>query len=126
MTWRNIPEIPEEFVGFVYEIIEKNTNKKYIGIKKFWKIIKYPPLKGKKNKRHKKVETDWKEYNSSNKILQKKIKNNPKNYDKRIIHACNSITEMKCLEAHIQLTYYIKGEWNKLYNQMINLRINIR
>ena len=28
---------PEDFQGFVYEITELDTNKKYIGKKNFWK-----------------------------------------------------------------------------------------
>ena len=36
---------PEKFVGFVYKITELDTEKKYIGIKKFWEIEKKKPNK---------------------------------------------------------------------------------
>lgn len=126
-TWINAPEkAPEDKTGFVYEIVEADTHKKYIGIKRFWKTNKLKPLKGKKNKRHKIVETDWRIYNSSNEEMQENIKKCPKNYQKRIIKICDSITEMKATEAYLQLSYYMNGEWDVLYNEIINLRLRIR
>lgn len=113
-------------VGFVYEIRENNTGKYYVGIKKFWYDAKLKPLKGMKNKRHSKKETDWREYNSSNKILQEKIKLNPENYTKYILRFCKTISEMKAYEAYLQLDEYINGDWNNLYNEMINLRLRLR
>ena len=109
-----------EHIGFVYEIVEIDTGMKYVGIKRFRKRIKYPPLKGNKNKRIKYVESDWKTYNSSNKELQERIKNNPHNYHKLIIKLCETITDMKAWEAYTQLDFYISGEWDKLYNEVIN------
>jgi len=124
--WKNIPKDITPYVGFVYTILEKDTQIGYIGIKKFWKTIKRKPLKGKKNKRHETVESDWKTYNSSSSILQEKIKNNPDNYEKEIIRCCKSITEMKCYEAHAQLSFYVRGSWDLLYNEVVNLRVRIR
>lgn len=124
--WLNIPDNIGRFAGFVYRIDEISTGKKYFGIKKFWTIIKYPPLKGKKNKRHKKVESDWKTYNTSNSYLQKQLKENPENYKKVIVKWCESIEEMKAWETYYQLEYYIKGDWNILFNEVVNLRLRIR
>jgi len=126
MKWINSPKItPEEKVGFVYQITELSTNKKYIGIKKFWKTTKYKPVK-RKTKKHTIKESDWREYNSSSKELQAKILLNPNDYKKEILKLCDTITEMKIHEAYIQLDYYISGNWNQLYNEMINLRVRIR
>ena len=116
----------KDVIGFVYQIFEKDTNKSYIGIKKFWKTIKMSPLKGMKNKRYKLIESDWRIYNTSSPLMQKKLKKNPKNYDKIIIDFCTSVTEMKCNEAYYQLQYYISNRWNLLYNQIINLRVKIK
>ena len=113
-------------VGFVYEIVERDTGKKYIGIKRFWKTVKLKPLKGRKNKRHKVVETDWKIYNSSSKIMQEKIAKNPDNYLRVIKYTCKTVSELKATEAYLQLVYYISGEWDTLYNEVINLRLRIR
>ena len=127
IEWLNAPTItPANKVGFVYNIAELNTGMIYIGIKKFWKVNKLKPLKGKKNKRHMVAETDWRDYNSSNKLLQDKIEKNPDNYKKIIVKLCDTVTDMKAQEAFMQLEYYISGNWDRLFNQMINLRLRIR
>lgn len=119
-------ESVQDYQGFVYLIEELNTGMYYIGKKNYWKIIKYPPLKGRKNKRHKKVESDWKEYNSSNKILQEEIMKHPDNYRFTIIKNCKDKTEMAVWETYYQLQAYTRGEWHKLYNETVNLRVRIR
>jgi hypothetical protein len=48
-----------DYTGFVYQIHNLTNDKKYIGKKEFYKVIKRPPLKGKKNKRKATVFTDW-------------------------------------------------------------------
>ena len=146
MTWKNAPKTaPKDKVGFVYEITELDTGLKYIGIKKFWKIEKKKPTKylmkagkyvkdkkGKrilntrKNKICTKKESNWRDYNSSNPILSEKIPKNPSNYKKTILRICSSITELKLHEAYIQLDYYISGNWDMLYNEVINLRLRAR
>ena len=113
-------------IGMVYMITEKSTGMIYIGIKKFKKKVTLPPLKGRKNKRHKLVESDWRTYNSSNKELAKKIEKNPKNYDKKVIRCCETVTEMKAVECFYQLEYYMSGNWDLLINEVINLRLRVR
>lgn len=113
-TWK--PKLSEaavkKSVGFVYEITEKKTKKKYIGIKKFW------TKKGKK--------TNWETYVSSSGKLKGMDINNPRKYSKKIVRLCDSITEMKCWEAWMQLEYYTSGRWNELFNEMINVRLRVR
>ena len=125
MGWINTPENIEDYVGFVYEIIEIDTRMVYYGCKKFWKTVKYKPLKGRKNKRHRKKETDWKNYKTSSPIMQKKIRDNPDNYHMRIMCLCESVSDMKAQEAYIQLRHYVNGRWHMLYNECINLRMRI-
>ena len=55
--------------GFCYVITNLITNKKYIGKKLFWSKRTLPPLAGKKRKRRKLVESNWKKYQSSSKYL---------------------------------------------------------
>ena len=121
-----VPANIKDFEGFCYKILEKNTGMIYIGIKRFWKIVKYKPLKGRVNKRHKRVETSWKDYTTSSLLMQEKIALNPDNYDRIIIKLCKTKTEMKCWEAYHQLRYYTTGRWDKIYNEVINLRLRIR
>ncbi len=64
MTWlyqqQPIDQLPDDCVGFVYEITNLSSGRKYIG-KKLAKFKRSrPPLKGRKNKRRYKVESDWK------------------------------------------------------------------
>lgn len=126
-TWVNsVDETPKEFIGFLYKIIEVDSDMSYIGIKKFWNKTKYPALKGRKNKRCFMRESHWRTYNSSNLELEKKILANPSNYRKVIVKFCETITDMKCNEAFFQLQYYVDGKWDKLFNQMVNLRVRIR
>lgn len=129
MNWINEEEleaVKDSCQGFVYQIKELDTGKIYIGQKSVWYDKKLKPLKGKKNMRHFTVETDWKEYNSSNKVLQEKIKKNPDNYEKTIVAHCPTLTNLKATEAYLQLKEYLFGNWNSLYNEMINLRLRIR
>jgi len=126
MKWINSPKDISKFIGFVYEIYELDTGKRYIGIKKFFKTIKRKPLKGKKNRRISIIESDWKTYNTSSKIMQDKLKNNPQNYTKEILICCESLTDMKVWETLLQLNYYVIGEWDLLYNEMVNIRLRIR
>ena len=126
MSWKNKPLVYDNYVGFVYTIQEIDTGMEYIGIKNYWKTVKYPPLKGRKNKRHRKVETDWKTYNTSSPIMQKKLEENPDNYIKRILSWHTSKSELKATEAYWQLKAWYSGNWSMLYNEVINLRVRLR
>jgi len=107
-----------DYVGFVYEIKEKDTGMKYIGIKKFWKK--------KRNKKREKVQSDWRTYNSSCKQLSLKMDKNPENYEKKILRLCKNVTEMRLYETKIQMDYYFDGRWNELFNEVIHIRVRIR
>jgi hypothetical protein len=130
MTWINELTITESDIqnkeGFVYEIEDTVTGKIYIGIKKFKKAIVRKPLKGNKNKRHSFKESDWRTYNSSNQEWAKLIEKKPERFKKTIVRVCDDLTDLKAWEAYFQLDYYIHGRWQKLQNEMINLRIRIR
>ena len=58
---------PEDYQGFVYEITELATGKKYIGKKNFWKPKILPITKSRKRRKRLRVESDWKKYYSSSK-----------------------------------------------------------
>lgn len=144
MSWKNIPDNIEDYIGFVYQIYEKDTGMKYIGIKRFWEIEKRKPTKYKRKdgkylkdkmgkrilnprttRRHIKKETSWKDYNTSSPIMQLKLEDNPNNYIKTILKPCKTVSDLKAQEAFIQLLYYTNGKWDELYNEVVNLRINI-
>ena len=99
-------------VGFVYEITEIKSGKKYIGIKKFWT--------------KKKKKTQWESYVSSSGKLKGMDINNPKKFTKRMIKVCYSVTELKLEEIWLQLLYYKSGQWNKVFNEVMNVRLRVR
>lgn len=121
--WEYSKEIPENSYGFVYLITNLINNKKYIGKKQMQSVKKMPPLKGKKNKRHKIVETDWKTYTGSSNDLNEDIqKCGKENFKFEILKICNSKSEMTYYETKIQFEndVLLKEEY---YNGIINCRI---
>jgi hypothetical protein len=92
----------KEIYGFVYLITCKKTNKQYIGKKFFWSS-KTKTIKGKKKRS--KVESDWKTYFGSNKVLIEEVKaNGEENYVRDILHLCKTKGECNYLEAYEQFT----------------------
>ena len=65
---------PMNFFGFVYRITRKDTSRSYIGKKQivFTRRLK---VKGRKNRKHVKKESDWKSYTGSCDELNDEIKN---------------------------------------------------
>ena len=71
--WITFPFDPNDYVGFTYRITCMDTQKFYVGKKLLWRTKKLPPLKGKKNKRHSKVPSDWETYTSSSREMNESI-----------------------------------------------------
>ena len=110
----------KSYFGFVYQIIDLTTNKKYIGRKYFWSLKK---IKGKVKKSR--VESDWKNYYSSNDFIKKEAKTNPNRFKREILHLCESKGKTNFFEIHEQFKrevllsdeYYndnINGKWFKV------------
>ena len=111
--------------GFIYIITNVATDKKYIGKKQMKSIKKMAPLKGKKNKRHREVETDWKEYTSSSNDVNEDIKKYGKDkFTFEIIRLCDSKFELAYYEAKLQFENDVLLT-DKFYNGIINCRIGI-
>ena len=112
--------------GFIYKITNLTNDKKYIGKKQCQSIRKRPPLKGKKNKRHEKIETDWKTYTSSSNELNKDLEELGKNKFKfEILRWCDSKWELSYYEARLQFNEedLLRDDY---YNGIINVRIGGR
>jgi hypothetical protein len=95
-------KIEEGFIGFVYEITDISTNKKYIGKKLLVGKRKLPPLKGTKRKRTKIVESDWKTYHGSSELVQQLVEARPNDFKREILRFCKSKGELSYIEAKYQ------------------------
>ena len=127
MTWyyqgEIIDELPVDCEGFVYLITNLTNDRKYVGKKlaKFKKVK--PPLKGKKNKRRSKVESDWRDYwGSSDNLLADVAELGPDKFKREILYLCPSRGIMSYLEAKEQFDRRVL-ETDEYYNGIINVRV---
>lgn len=110
--------------GFIYKITCLPTQKKYIGKKQCKSVLKRKPLKGKKNKRHEVIETDWKTYTSSSRELNEDIlKYGKDRFTFEIIELCDSKFALAYREAKIQFDEEVLLR-DDYYNGIINLRVS--
>ena len=119
-----IEELPEDVVGFVYQITNTTNDRMYIGKKlaKFKRSRR--PLKGRKNKRRYKVDSDWQEYYGSSDELTLDIKKLGKEYFKReILFYCYSKAELNYVEAREQFARKVL-ESDNYYNGHIRVRVH--
>jgi len=115
--------IEENSFGFIYEITNTVTGKKYIGKKQCKSKLKRKPLKGKKNKRIEIKESDWKTYTSSSTELNADIEKYGK--DKflfKILRQCGSKWELAYFEIKEQIDKNVLMR-EDYYNGIINVRI---
>jgi hypothetical protein len=115
--------ITKETFGFIYEITNNITNKKYIGKKQCISKIRRKPLKGKKRKRIDFKESDWKSYTSSSKDLNEDIqKYGKENFTFKIMRVCDSKWSLAYYEIKEQIDKNVLLDEN-YYNGIINVRI---
>ena len=123
---REYDETPEEYQGFVYEIEELSTGKKYIGKKNFWRP-KILPKNSKRTRRVRtRVESDWKKYFGSNKEVQALVESNGiENYKREILRLCKTKGEMSYYEAKLQFENDVLLS-DDYYNEFIGCKIHSR
>jgi hypothetical protein len=131
-TYNNqlIEELPDNCVGFVYEITNLTSNRKYIGKKlaKFSKTIyKTVTLKNgtkKKKKIKSKIDSDWMTYYGSSDELNKDVESLGKdNFSREILFFCESKAECSYIEAREQFTRKVL-ESDEFYNGQISVRVH--
>ena len=109
------------YIGFVYMITNLTNGRKYIG-KKLLKFKKTKQVKGRKKSFL--VDSDWKTYFGSNKVLQEDVKNlGEQNFKREILHLCKTKGMCNYLEAKLQFENNVleSDEW---YNDYIMCRLN--
>ena len=115
---------PEEYQGFVYQITELHTNKKYIGKKNFWKPKILPINKTRKRRVRTRVESDWKTYFSSSSQIQKLVEETGEEKFKReILKLCKTKGEMSYYEAKLQFENNVLFR-DDYYNEFIGCRVH--
>ena len=127
---KEISELPEDCVGFVYLITNLTTNRKYVGKKlaKFSKTsYKTVTLKNgtkKKKKIKSKVDSDWLEYYGSSIELNKDVELlGEDNFRREILFFCKSKAECSYIEAREQFTRRVL-ETTDYYNGQISVRVH--
>lgn len=117
-------DLPEDCVGFVYQITNTTNGRMYIGKKLARFKRSRPPLKGRKNKRRYKVDSDWREYYGSSDELTIDVNNLGKDKFKReILFYCRSKAELSYVEAREQFARKVL-ESNDYYNGHIRVRVH--
>lgn len=113
-----------EFVGFVYIITDLRNDMKYVGKKLFKSTRKLPPLKGKKRKRTKIFESDWKEYFGSSEDVKSLVEEHgPETFKREILHLCLGRGEMSYMELKEQVDREVLLR-DDYYNGIIQCRIH--
>ena len=125
-TYNNkvVDELPEDCVGFVYEITNTVSGRKYIGKKlaRFKRSRK--PLKGRVNKRRYTVESDWQDYfGSSDQLLADVELLGKDKFKREILFYCNSKGECNYIEAREQFSRKVL-ESDEYYNGHIRVRVH--
>ena len=129
MTWlyENKPfeETPEEYQGFVYQITELDTGKKYIGKRFFWKPKTLPVTKTRKRKVKTRVESEWKNYFGSNKELQLLVEEKgAANYKKEILRLCKTKGDCSYWELKYQMELDVLLKPDEYYNSFVGAKIH--
>jgi hypothetical protein len=127
---KEIIDLPDDVIGFVYLITNTSNDKKYIG-KKLAKFAKtrYKMHTQKNGKRVKKkirsyVDSDWKTYYGSSEALAKDIELLGHSYFQReILRMCYSKAECSYYEAKEQFYNGVleTADW---YNAQISVRVH--
>ena len=125
MTWlfegKELTEVDEKYVGYVYLITNTITNRQYIGKKLFF-FKKTKQVKGKK-KRYL-AESDWREYWSSSDELKEDVKNlGEENFTREILRMCKTKGELSYYELKYQVEYDVLLHPEKFYNSWIFVKV---
>lgn len=110
-----------DFIGFVYIITNLDSGRQYIG-KKLLKFKRTKTVKGKKKKIL--VDSDWKTYWGSNKVLIEEVQSlGQDKYIREIVRLCKSKGELNYFEAKYQFTMGAL-ESERFYNEWASFKIH--
>jgi hypothetical protein len=116
-------KIEEGYIGFVYEIADTSTGKKYLGKKMLVTKKKLAPLKGQKRKRIFIVQSDWEKYYGSSETVKEAVSVRKEDFQREILDFCKAKGELSYIEAKYQFEREVLLR-DDYYNGIINCRIN--
>lgn len=130
MTWlyndQLFNDTPEEFQGFVYQITELDTGKKYIGKKFFWRPKTLPITKTRKRRVKTRVESDWRDYYGSSQEVKLLVEEKGREKFKReILRLCETKGECSYYEAKLQFEKDVLLS-DEYYNEFIGCKIHAK
>ena len=119
-----VTDLPNDVIGFVYQIKNIVDGRMYIG-KKLAKFKRSrPPLKGRKNKRRYKVDSDWQNYyGSSDELTADVLRLGKDKFTREILFYCYSKAELSYIEAREQFARKVL-ESDDYYNGHIRVRVH--
>ena len=116
----------DDYYGFVYLITSRATNQKYVGKKFFWSKKTLPKTKTRKRRKITYVESDWRKYYGSNRILNEEIEVAGHDfYYREILHLCKTKGECAYMEAKEQFERDVLLT-DEYYNGIISCKIGAR
>ena len=116
-----LQEVPAGQFGFVYEITNKLTDKKYIGRKYFGKTRRVKK-KGQTRRTVKRTESDWRTYTGSSKQLNKDIaKHGKSKFTFEIVIVAKTKGQVNYLEENIHHKFHVSAN-KDFYNDCIGPR----
>ena len=134
MMWtyqgKEVTELPEDCVGFVYIIVNVVSGRMYIGKKlaKFskttYRTVKLKNGTKKKKKIRSKIDSDWRDYYGSSPELTKDVAQlGTENFRREILFYCKSKAECSYIEAREQFSRRVL-ESKDYYNGHIQVRVH--
>jgi len=117
-------EVLNDYIGYVYVIVDLTNQKKYLGKKLFWSKKTLPPLKGKTRKRRSLIVSDWKKYYGSSETVKQLIADNGKeSFHREILHFCKTRGQLGYLELYEQVSRHalLRDDY---YNGIVQARIH--
>lgn len=111
-------------IGFVYIITDLSNNKKYVGKKLFLSKRRLPPLKGKSRRRTVIKESDWQDYFGSSEEVKQLVEDKGiDNFQREILHLCNTKGELSYMELYEQMKRNVLLR-DDYYNGIVQVKIH--
>ena len=117
-------EIPEDVLGFVYQITDNHTGERYLGQKRMRKPKTLPKTKTRKRRVKTVVESDWRNYYSSSEVIKENVSQGRSDrYTREILRFGYGKGDLNYLELKEQMDRNVLFDDTYL-NGIVNARIH--